>query len=230
MGRYLRPRRTNEDKALEKNIKLLDGEIIMEYPEGRGIGKSPGRIIIGNGNNTYLEKVNATTETSDFQPFITDPSLYSPIFKDSAPKQDYDYDDDDNGTFKINNMKPGIRKLPEIIGLIKETLCEHTDNIKNINDKLRTVSSLNVFDMKIVTVTVTPSAYQSSIQIVAPDEGPDWKFLTWTNFTTENRASTPAYFHDPESPTTFLRSFSGSGYTLQAAVPYKCKCIFVKIK
>ena len=130
MGKYLRPRRGNENEAVQANIRLLEGEIFIEYPEGRGMGKSPGRIIIGNGVDTYNQKVNSTTETDTFQPFITDPSLYKPIFEDSGTKPDYKYDDTDRGTSIIARMVNGIKSIPELIGLIKKTLCEHTDNLK----------------------------------------------------------------------------------------------------
>ena len=130
MGKYLRPRRGNENLAVRENIKLLEGEIFLEYPEGRGIGKSPGRIIIGNNNDTYNQKVNSTTETNVFQPFITDPSIYVPLYDDSAPQPDYKYDDTDRGGSIINNIIEGVRKLPEIIGAIKKVLSEHTDNLR----------------------------------------------------------------------------------------------------
>ena len=145
MGKYLRPRRGNENEAIDANIKLWKGEIFMEYPEGRGIGKSAGRIVIGNGEDTYSEKVNVTTDPHVFQPFITDPSIYVPLHEDSAPEQDYKYDDEDRGTTIAGRWITGVRALPTIIGYIKGILCEHIDNLKYDDYRIKLLRS-NVDD------------------------------------------------------------------------------------
>ena len=145
MGKYLRPRRGNENEAIRANIKLWNGEVFFEYPEGRGIGKSPGRIIIGNGNDTYQEKENVTNDPAKFQPFITDPSIYIPLHDDFVPKKDYKYDDEDRGTTVIGRWLVGFRKLPEILGYIKEILCEHIDNLKYDDYRIKILRS-NVDD------------------------------------------------------------------------------------
>ncbi len=150
MGKYLRPRRGYENEAKEANIKLLNGEIFMEYPDGVGIGKSAGRLIVGNGNDNYSEKVNNSTEAYDFKPFITDPSLYQPLFEDSAPSAFWEYDDEDRGATIIDKIKMSISTLPEIIGNIKATLCEHTDNLRYDNKRImENASSINTLDNKI---------------------------------------------------------------------------------
>ena len=141
MGKYLRPRRGNENEAIRANIKLWNGEVFFEYPEGRGIGKSPGRIIIGNGNDTYQEKENVTDDPTKFQPFITDPSIYAPLHNDFIPKEDYKYDDEDRGTTVIGRWLVGFRKLPEILGYIKEILCEHIDNLKYDDYRIKDLNS-----------------------------------------------------------------------------------------
>jgi hypothetical protein len=136
MGKYLRPRRGNKNDAYEEDIVLLKGEIFLEYPEGKGIGKSAGRIIIGDGDSSYKELKDAPEEPTDFQAFITDPSMYIPVYYDSKPSTDYDYDDTDRGVTTIGEMVNAKLKLSEVISKVKKVLCEHTDNLRFDNDRI----------------------------------------------------------------------------------------------
>lgn len=229
MGKYLRPRRGNEDVATAANIKLLDGEIFLEFPEGKGFGKSAGRIIVGNGNDTYNEKVNSSTAPGTFKPFITDPSLYQPIYDDSSTKEDYRYEDSDRGTSLLANMINAVRNLPQCIGLIKKILCRHTDNLKYDNERLNALEAkgmrADILDMQVVEVQVTPSGFVSELQVVAPYiEG--WDFFMWNNVSTKNKASNPVYFDNPTAATTFIRSYMGQ--SIQYNVKHYCYAIFVK--
>ena len=229
MGKYLRPRRGNEDVATTANIKLLDGEIFLEYPEGKGMGKSPGRIIIGNGNDTYNEKVNASTNPGDFKPFITDPSLYQPIYDDNSPSNEYHYEDSDRGKSIIESMVDAVKTLPECIGLIKKILCRHTDNLRNDNDRLNALEAkglrTDILDMRIVEVIAKPSGYISTVQIAAPNLS-GWQFFMWTQISTGSNPAEPAYFENPIAATTFLRSYKNK--TLIYNINYHCYALFVK--
>ena len=71
MSSYLRPRRGTSTNASGQNIKLQKGEIFMEFPNGSTIGKSPGRIIIGDGSSSYsaLKSVSLQIKKLVF-PFI----------------------------------------------------------------------------------------------------------------------------------------------------------------
>lgn len=229
MGKYLRPRRGNENDAFDVNIKLLNGEMFLEYPEGVGIGKGPGRIVIGNGNDTYREKSNASTIPGIFKPFITDPSLYIPIYDDTTTKENYKYEDDDRGKTILEKIKMSMINLPQTIGFIKEALCRHTDNLRYDNYRLNRLEakglSTDILDIQVVEVQVTPSGFVSELQVVAPYiEG--WDFFMWNNVSTKNKASNPVYFDNPTAATTFLRSYIGQ--TMQYNVPHYCYALFVK--
>ncbi len=230
MGKYLRPRRGNENEAVDANIKLLNGEIFIEYPEGKGIGKSAGRIVIGNGEDTYAEKVNNSTVAEDFKPFITDPSLYQPIFEDSIPKSDYKYDDEDRGGNIISQMVVGIKLLPELIGYIKKILCEHTDNLRYDNYRINRLEDngglfANVLDIQIQVVQVTPPGFPVTSQLNGPYiEG--YEFSHWINISADGRTSNNVYIKDSTSQSTFICAFNG---TLNP-IPYKCYAMYIKRK
>lgn len=228
MGKYLRPRRGNEDEALRHNIKLWNGEMFLEYPEGRGIGKSAGRIVIGNGNDTYTEKENVTDDPTKFQPFITDPSIYVPLYQDSLPKENYKYEDDDRGTSVFSRWLTGIRSLPEIIGYIREILCEHTDNLKYDNYRIIRLEenagyTAKILDIKIVSKTVTPTGYPSTIQL-AGDYIDGFEFSHWINVSADGRTSNPVYIKDSTAQTTYICPFNGS----LNPIPYRCFAMYVK--
>ena len=133
MSKYLRPRRGLANYASSQNIVLKSGEIFLEFPEGESIGKTPGRIVIGDGASSYSSLEYASTSSSDFQPFITDPSLYNPIFNNSTyatsgwtvNSATSSIDDIGDGT--------GDESLPNIIGSVKEALCIHEDSIHALN-------------------------------------------------------------------------------------------------
>ena len=191
MGKFLRPRRGNIDQALDENITLFKGEIFLEYPEATGVGKSPGRIIIGTGDDTYRQKKNVTRNPDDYQPFITDPSLYIPIYSDSSPSQDYHYEDNDRGTTILSYIIEHTTKLPVMLGLIKQVLCRHTDNLKNDNDRLNSIedtiadlTDLNIIDIKTKTITLVgdnPNYLYLDAEI---DSG--YEFLKWDQVIEDN--------------------------------------------
>lgn len=230
MGKYLRPRRGNEDEALRHNIKLWNGEMFLEYPEGRGIGKSAGRIVIGNGNDTYTEKENVTDDPTKFQPFITDPSIYTPLYEESLPKENYKYDDEDRGaTIIINRWLSGFRKLPEIIGYIREILCEHTDNLRYDDYRIKRLEEnggyfSKILDIKIVTKTVSVSGYPSVIQL-AGDYIDGFEFSHWISVSADGRTSNPVYIKDSTAQTTYICSYNG---TTLNPIPYKCFAMYIK--
>lgn len=156
MSKKLRPRRGAEDAAIQEDILLEEGEIFMEFQTDRGEGYGPGRLIVGNGSSRYNEKVNNTNDPTEFQPFMTDPQIYVPIYDDSEPKpqdpEKYSYEDTDRGYTKLkNDLLMGIRKLPETIGIIKEVLCRHTDNLRYDNDRITNLEnqldSSNILDI-----------------------------------------------------------------------------------
>jgi hypothetical protein len=141
VSKKLRPRRGAESAAVRENILLEEGELFMEFQSDRGEGFGPGRLIVGNGNSRYTEKINNTDSPTDFQPFITDPQIYIPLFEDSNPqpqdKAKYGYEDSDRGYTKLkDDFLVGIRSLPYIIGIIKNVLCRHTDNLRYDNDRI----------------------------------------------------------------------------------------------
>ena len=190
MGKFFRPRRGNINEALYTNITLLQGEMFFEYPEGAGVGKSPGRIIIGTGDDAYNKKKNVTRNPDDYQPFITDPAIYVPIYSDSSPSVDYRYDDTDRGTTIIGNMIEHVTKLPVLLGLIKSVLCRHTDNLKYDNERITTlegtvarVESVNVLDIKKKTITVRGDNASYLYINATIDSG--YEFLKWDEIVAE---------------------------------------------
>ena len=228
LGRYLRPRRGNENAATEANIKLWEGEIFLEYPKDRGIGRSPGRIIIGNGNDVYTEKENVTDDPSKFQPFITDPSLYVPLYEESEPKENYKYEDEDRGTSIFTRWVIGIKSLPETIGYIRKILCEHTDNLKYDNYRINRLeeggSLANVADIRIVKKVVTPAGYNSSIRLDGDDIGEGYEFSHWINVSADGRTSNPVYIQDTTNINTYIYTFNGTFNP----IPYVCSAMYIK--
>ena len=236
MGKYLRPRRANEDKAIEKNILLRDGEMLMEFPEDGAIGKSAGRIVIGNGDNTYSEKVNASTEAGDFKPFITDPSIYQPIFTNSVPSEDYQYEDHDNGETFIRQIESGISKLPKIIELIKKTLCEHTDNIRYANDRISALEQGGVSGAIIGIKTTeyvlnvpqyVPSPYDEVIFGIALPEidSEGYEFVMWTAIS-GSKGSYPVFLSNPNNHETNVVPWN-NGYVTPGKT-YKFYALYAK--
>lgn len=191
MGKFLRPRRGNVNEAVYENIVLYKGEILLEYPEGRGVGKSPGRIIIGTGDDPYNRKKDVTNNPDDYQPFITDPSIYVPIFSDSSPSTEYDYEDNDRGATLLGSIISGVTKLPVLIGFIKKILCRHTDNLRYDNDRIKAleqaianINNLNVIDIKTKFIVVH-GTYPNYLYINADvDDG--YEFLKWDQICVEN--------------------------------------------
>lgn len=231
MGKHLRPRRGNENNAIAENLLLLEGEVFFEYPEGRGLGKSPGRIIIGNGNDKYSEKNNSTTNTYEYQPFITDPQIYVPQFDDSSPKDNFEYDDEDRGTINLKkNFLVGIRTLPDIIGIIKEVLCRHTDNLKYDDKRIKSLeektTKTDILDIKVCSVTVSPDSFVPTIELKARNIPEGYDFFKWDLVTTYGATSSPCYIDDPISKNTYLRSYTGTN--LQFNVQYTCFFTAVK--
>jgi len=233
MGKYLRPRRGNIDQALQENIVLLNSEIFLEFPEGAGIGKSPGRIIVGTGDDAYREKKNVTRNPDDFQPFITDPSLYVPIYSDSQPSEDYKYEDNDRGTSIISNMIEKVTKLPVMLGLIKNVLCRHTDNLKYDNYRLNQIeniladlSSINVIDIKTKTKNITGD--NPNYLYIDADIDDGYEFLKWDQIIADNTnpgPSTLLFPVDNYNKTTRAYPLSGN-YDYNKI--YKCRYTIVK--
>lgn len=184
MSKKLRPRRGAEDAAVQEDILLEEGEVFFEFPEGKAEGFTPGRIMIGNGNSRYNEKTNATT-MNEFQPFITDPQIYTPIFEDDVPKDGdhYKYDDTDRGYTKLKNLIMGARQLPDFIGVFKSVLCRHTDNLRYDDYRLKQLEAkvlkTDILDMKVLSVQVSPDSYQKSMPIYAEDIPDGYDFFRW---------------------------------------------------
>ena len=190
MGRFLKPRRGNINEAVYENITLLKGEMFLEYPEGAGVGKSPGRIIIGTGDDSYNKKKNVTRNPDDYQPFITDPAIYIPIYSDSSPSQNYSYEDTDRGASIIGNIIEEVTKLPVMLGLIKSVLCRHTDNLRYDNDRICTientmarVDSVNILDVK--KKSITARADQSSYLYLDATVDSGYEFFKWDQIIAE---------------------------------------------
>ena len=143
MARYLRPRRGDTAIANEQNIKLFKGELFMEYPNGN-IGREPGRLVVGDGNSSFSNIDYAPGSTNSFQPFITDPNIFIPRFENSTPAPAASATHDFNAsTVAINDIGNGStvgKKLPDIIGAIKKTLCLHNNSIAKLN---RDIAALN---------------------------------------------------------------------------------------
>ena len=233
MGKFLRPRRGNVNEAIYENITLYRGEIFLEYPEGAGVGKSPGRIIIGTGDDTYSQKKNVTRNPDDYQPFITDPSLYVPIYSDSHVSENYSYEDTDRGASILENIIAGVTKLPVMLGLIKSVLCRHTDNLRYDNDRICTIEStmatlsgINVLDIKTKTITLTGDNPNYLYMNAVIDSG--YEFLKWDQVIASgsNPSSTTILFPlDVYNKTTRAYPLSS---TYDYTRTYKCSYTLVK--
>ena len=163
MAKYFRPRRGARSHALAQNIVLKSGEMFLEVPTGNYIGKSPGRIILGDGSATYSSLNYATTSSTKYQPFITDPMLYCPIFKNSTyATSDWTVN---AATAAINGIGDGSGsyELPYIIGKIKEALCKHEDSITALNNGLGTKqdSATAINTSNIASQSVNQSTYSA---------------------------------------------------------------------
>ena len=131
-AKYLLPRRGSKDIAHAQHIVLKSGELFLEFPTGMA-GKEPGRIVVGDGNTQYQNINYASTATDEFQPFITDPSIYTPRFDDSNPSASTAATHNFNAsTEAINEIGDGSgnTKLPNIVGAVKKTLSLHNDSIE----------------------------------------------------------------------------------------------------
>jgi hypothetical protein len=140
---YLKPRRGAQATAKDQNIGLKKGEIFLEFPVGR-IGREPGRIVIGDGATSYDRIVYGSTSTNEFQPFITDPSIYIPRFANTSTSTG---EGQISPAFEsINKMGNGStmgEKLPIIVGAIKESLIYHANSLSEIYEKF--TSGFNLY-------------------------------------------------------------------------------------
>ena len=136
-AKYLLPKRGSKDVAQQQHVLLKSGELFLEFPTGM-TGKEPGRIVIGDGNTQYQNINYASTATNEFQPFITDPSIYIPRFDDSTPDPQATATYDWNATTKaIDDIGDGSVsnnvKLPNVVGSIKKSLTLLLNGLANIN-------------------------------------------------------------------------------------------------
>ena len=160
MAIYLKPRRGSRSNAFNQNIGLRKGEIFLEYPEGR-IGREPGRIVIGDGATSYEHINYASTSTNEFQPFITDPSIYVPRFDNSTPSPQATANYDWNATTKAideigNGSTVSTTKLPKAIGSIKKSLSLLLDNIASLNKtKYSKFSNIIIDDNGLVSENIS---------------------------------------------------------------------------
>ena len=136
---YLKPKRGSAINASSQNIGLKKGELFLEFPEGR-IGREPGRIVIGDGATSYEHISYHSTSTNQFQPFITDPSIYIPRFEDTVPTPEssaiYDWNITNNAITEIGNGSTSGNVLPRVIGSIKKSLVLLFNDLANINIRL----------------------------------------------------------------------------------------------
>ena len=141
MAKTLYPFRGSQTAAHTKDIVLKSGELFLEFPNGN-FGQEPGRLIIGDGATSYSDINYASTVTNEFQPFITDPSLYVPRFDDSTVGEPnlatYNFN---AATSAFNEIGDGSAStvtnsiLPKTIGAIKKTLSLILNNISYLQNK-----------------------------------------------------------------------------------------------
>ena len=158
MAKYLKPRRGTAANAVAQSIILKSGELFLEIPTGTTMGKTPGRIVIGDGVTSYNNINYASTVTTTFKPFITDPSLYTPIFNNSTyASSNWVVRDGNTAIDKIGNGN-GTVNLPSIVSAVKETLCKHNDSINALNSNISgyasSISNVNQ-DLQNTKVKVT---------------------------------------------------------------------------
>ena len=163
MAKYLRPRRGTQSNAKAQNFVLKSGEMFMEIPSGT-MGKTPGRIILGDGSTAYSLLNYATTSSSSYQPFITDPMLYTPIFSNSTyATSDWTVN---AATAAISGMGNGTGQvtLPTILGKIKEALCKHEDSITALDGSLaaKQDAATAINTSNIASQTVNSSTYSAN--------------------------------------------------------------------
>ena len=185
MANYLRPKRGSQYNAKEQNLGLKKGEIFLEFPEGR-MGREPGRIVIGDGSTSYSDMKYATTSTNEFQPFITDPSIYVPRFENTVPASTSSATFDWNSTTKaINEIGSGAVTeenkitLPKSIGAIKKSvslllngLAKHESDIEALNSSTGGLSSKLSLNGGTMTGTiVTPADNTKGIIPKSDDSG-----------------------------------------------------------
>ena len=166
MAKFLLPRRGSKADATTQNVRLYRGEMFMEFPNGN-IGNEPGRIVVGNGNNYYSELSYASTTTGEFQPFITDPSIYVPRFdntrKDPVVDPVSSYSD---SLYKLNTMNDygstsSTVTLSDTIGNMKEVASLHNNNLRLFNRFIewdqQSIDSLNNY----TTYTFQPTLHNT---------------------------------------------------------------------
>ena len=136
MAKYLRPRRGTAANAQAQDFVLRSGELFLEIPTGGSLGKSAGRIVVGDGNTGYNNLNYASTAINTFKPFITDPSLYTPIFTNSTyASSGWTVNSGTAAIDKIGNGTGQIQ-LPKIVSGVKEALCIHEDSIHALNNSI----------------------------------------------------------------------------------------------
>ena len=146
MAKYLRPRRGSMKNAVSQNITLQKGEMFLEFTnDGTSasdatIGCSPGRIIIGKGSAAYNTIKYNSTVTTDYRPFITDPSIYVPRFNNTTvPSSGWTISSASSilNDSAFDGSTSGML-LPTMMGKIKEVLCLHDSSITKIKNDLYT--------------------------------------------------------------------------------------------
>ena len=142
MAKYYFPKRGKRDLAESQDIILKKGEMFVEIPQGTTMGHTPGKIVIGDGGTNYSSIKDATTSSEDFQPLITDPSLYMPIFVDDfEPSSIPEYR---SAKFILEEeiTSDGTTKLPAELSGIKKALWYHQESIDyNHNNGIKNIVS-----------------------------------------------------------------------------------------
>ena len=194
MAKYLKPRRGSKANAYNQNIKLQEGELFMEFPNGY-IGKEPGRLVIGDGASSYQSCNYATSATNVFQPFITDPSIYIPRFANTATS---------TGSGSVSPAMTSIEKmgngsststvtLPTIVSAVKEALVYHANSITKLNNDLAGKMSSS-------GATMTGDLYQG-IYNKFTTAGDIVRYSGWINTSTTSLADTIKYLDNNKSNT-----------------------------
>ena len=129
MAKYYFPKRGKRDLAESQDIILKKGEMFVEIPQGTTMGHTPGKIVIGDGGTNYSSIKDATTSSEDFQPLITDPSLYMPIFVDDFEPSPIPEYRSAEFILKDEITSDGTTKLPAELSGIKKALWYHQESI-----------------------------------------------------------------------------------------------------
>ena len=144
MAKYLKPRRGSMKNAVSQNIVLQKGELFLEFTNDGSsasdatIGCGPGRIIVGKGSTSYSNLQYTSTVTTDYRPFITDPSIYVPRFNNTTvPSSGWTINTASSilNDSSFDGSTAGML-LPTMIGKIKETLCLHDASITKLSNDL----------------------------------------------------------------------------------------------